>query len=97
MHFIISPGPKGLPTFMKAFTCRSEEAVQRKLGKAYFCWEEGFFEDSLRDSKGLSAAIVYVQHAVMDHGLVREIMNWPWTSLRHTSILDSLVFKHQLG
>ncbi len=77
---------------MQSFKCNTAKAVQRKLGKERFSWQAGFFDERIRDSKQRSAVIGYVHGNAMKHGLVREILHWPWTSLRHASILDPLEF-----
>jgi hypothetical protein len=55
-----------------------------------FRWQSGFYDEWIRDERQQSAAIAYVQGNGMKHGLVKEIMDWPWSSLHYPERMDPL-------
>ncbi len=45
-------------------------------------WQKGFFDERIRDERQLTKAFNYVTCNAMLHKLVKDPLDWPWTSLR---------------
>ncbi len=92
VHIILSPGPKGLSRFMQAFKSNSVKYLRKQhVAQAKeIGWQENFYDERIRDEQQRSNALAYVQGNAMKHGLVQEILDWPWTSLHFPSKLDLL-------
>lgn len=90
LHLLLCPGSKGLSKFMQAFKSNSTKALRTKCGIEKFRWHPGFYDERIRDERQRSAVIAYVQGNAMRHGLVSDILDWPWTSLKHQAKVDPL-------
>ncbi len=51
-------------------------------------WQKGFHDERIRDQKQYSTALNYVQGNAMKHGLVSDIIDWPWTSIHFAHAID---------
>lgn len=92
IHLITTTGPRGLSRFMQSFKSNSAKEI-RAMNLPYasrFCWQSGFYDEWIRDERQQTAAIAYVQGNGMKHGLVKEIMDWPWSSLHYPERMDPL-------
>jgi len=90
VHCILCPRPKGISKFMQSFKSNSTKEVRKNQQFALVAWQQGFHDEGIRDSAQRSAAIGYVQGNAMKHGLVKEITDWPWTSLHFPSFIDPM-------
>ncbi|MEQ1849305.1 MAG: transposase [Candidatus Peribacteraceae bacterium] len=88
LHLLLSPGPKGLSSFMRSFkSCSSKEF--RRMDPA-IGWQTGFYDERIRDAKQRGSVVGYIQGNAMKHKLVREVTDWPWTSLHFLDVCDPL-------
>jgi len=90
VHLVLCPGPKGLSKFMQSLKSNSAKNLRTVRGLENFRWQTGFYDERIRDSNQRSSAMAYVQGNAMKHRLVSEIIDWPWTSLRHPEAVDLL-------
>lgn len=51
-------------------------------------WQAGFHDERIRDPRQLEAALNYVRENASRHHLVRELMDWPWSSLHFQDRID---------
>ncbi len=58
--------------------------------KRCIAWQHGFHDEHIQDGRQCSAAMGYVQGNAMKHGLVDDIMQWPWSSLQYPHLLDPM-------
>ncbi len=82
IHILVSPGEKGLSGFMHAFKKNSSRDVPKLQ------WQKGYFDELIRSDKQRGNVIRYIQGNAMKHQLVKEILDWPWTSLYFDGVLD---------
>lgn len=61
-----------------------------KIDPTLMRWQNGFYDELIRDGRQRSAALSYVHGNAVKHGLVTEILEWPWTSLHYQNRLDSM-------
>lgn len=87
-HIILTPGPRGISKFMQAFKSNSVKYLRTQ--HANIGWQENFYDERIRDEKQRSAAVAYVQGNGMKHHLVKEVLDWPWSSLHFPSSLDPM-------
>lgn len=102
MHMIVSPGEKGLSEFIQSFKKNSSrdarKILQRRSGDSVIAadmnvcsgWQKGFHDERIRDGKQCGSALNYVQRNALHHGLVKDVMDWPWTSLHFERFLDEM-------
>lgn len=92
IHLIISTGQKGLSRFMQSFKSNSAKEIRTTFPESAgsFRWQEGFYDELIRDERQQSAAIAYVHGNGAKHGLAKEIEDWPWSSLRFQKLMDPL-------
>lgn len=64
---------------------REESNAQKR-----FRWQNGFFDERIQTSDQRATALAYVQGNAMKHGLVTDILDWPWTSLHFEHLLDAM-------
>lgn len=62
---------------------RQENKTQKR-----FRWQNGFFDERIQTSDQRATVLAYVQGNAMKHGLVADILDWPWTSLHFQHLLD---------
>ncbi len=53
-------------------------------------WQNGFHDERIRDDRQRSAALAYIQCNGSRHHLVKNAMDWPWTSLHFPHIIDPM-------
>ncbi len=53
-------------------------------------WQNGFYDERIRDGRQSSAAMAYVHGNGMKHHLVKEIEDWPWTSLHFPAFINPM-------
>ncbi|MEQ1849245.1 MAG: transposase [Candidatus Peribacteraceae bacterium] len=53
-------------------------------------WQKSFHDERIRDSRQRSTVIGYVQYNAVHHRLVKDITDWPWTSLHCPDVLDPM-------
>jgi REP element-mobilizing transposase RayT len=53
-------------------------------------WQPGYHDERIRDSRQRKNAIGYIQYNATRHGLVKNIDDWPWTSLHFSHLLDPM-------
>lgn len=88
IHLLLSSGPNGISKFMHAFKKDSARDIGR-LFPAFVCkWQKNFYDERIRDGKQSSAVFGYIHGNAMKHGLVKEILDWPWTSLHFQEVID---------
>ncbi|PIR49362.1 hypothetical protein COU79_05260 [Candidatus Peregrinibacteria bacterium CG10_big_fil_rev_8_21_14_0_10_54_7] len=58
--------------------------------KYFSGWQNGFYDERIRDEQQRSNAIAYVQHNAYRHGLIDDPCGWPWSSLAFPDVLDPL-------
>jgi REP element-mobilizing transposase RayT len=51
-------------------------------------WQKGYYDERIRDGRQFSTAIHYVQGNGMRHGLVEDIIDWPWSSIHFPKLID---------
>ncbi len=90
VHLILCPGPKGLSKFLQSFKSNSVKELRARDVPYAVGWQAGFHDERIRDAVQRSAAIGYVQGNGMKHGLAKEVMDYPWTSLHFSSRVDPL-------
>lgn len=106
IHLLIAPGDKGLSAFVQSFKSNSAKdilelpelrrcvAAQRSgiaaPGNTHQIWQKSFFEERIKNARQYSAATHYIQGNAMKHGLVKEIIDWPWASLHFKNLLDTM-------
>ena len=89
---LLAPGEKGLSKFMQTFKSNSTKEIRKQykhLSKT-FRWQAGFYDERIRDERQRSAALHYILGNAVKHKLVKEIMDYPWTSLHFPSLIDPL-------
>lgn len=92
LHIIVAPSSKGISKFMQAFKTNSAKYLKKHypLKAKQIGWQENFYDERIRDGAQRSTALAYVQGNGMKHGLVQNILDWPWTSLHFPSVLDPM-------
>ncbi len=90
LHCILCPGPRGISRFMQSFKSNSTKDIRERLRSTKIAWQQGFHDERIRDDAQRSAVVAYVQGNGMKHGLVKEIMDWPWTSLHFPSHVNPM-------
>jgi putative transposase len=84
VHMLISPGEKGLSSFMHAFKKNSSRDIPNLF------WKKGYHDERIHDGKQRGTVLAYIQGNGMKHGLVDEIWKWPWSSLHFEDVLDPM-------
>jgi len=100
VHLILSPGKNGLSSFMHSFKTNSSKnarnhlsSVQGKDPQKISCfsgWQDGFHDERIQTGKQCGAAMAYVQGNAAKHRIVKEIAEWPWSSIHFEEFLDSM-------
>ncbi len=57
----------------------SRNASRQKRGEAAI-WQRRFWEHTIRDQEDLNRHIDYIHNNPVKHGLVKQVVNWPWSS-----------------
>lgn len=68
----------------------SVERVKPGHDASHIRWQKGYYEERIRTSRQLSAAIGYVQGNAVRHHLVVDQIDWQWTSHHFPHLLDPL-------
>ena len=55
---------------------------------AFQGWQNGFYDERIRDEKQWNQALQYVQYNPLHHHLVSDIQHWPWSSLHFQDLCD---------
>ncbi len=56
----------------------------------YIGWQHGFHDERIRDSRQRSACFRYIQANAINHGLVRDVSGWPWSSFHFDHLTDPM-------
>lgn len=84
VHLLMSPGEKGLSSFLHAFKKNSSRNIENLF------WQKGYHDELIRSDEQRSSALGYIQGNAMKHKLVKEWIDWPWSSLHYEKILDPM-------
>jgi hypothetical protein len=53
-------------------------------------WQKGYHDERIRDSRQRSTVFHYIQGNAMKHEFVNDMLDWPWTSLHFSHLLDPM-------
>lgn len=53
----------------------------RERHQEHAVWQRRFWEHTIRDQEDLNRHIMYVHYNPVKHGLVTEVMDWPYSTL----------------
>ncbi len=53
-------------------------------------WQKGYYDRRIRDARQFSAAFHYIEHNAFHHDLVKNVGDWPWSSLHFPRPIDML-------
>lgn len=86
LSIVLEPGASGLAHVVESF----RHASTGLLLTPPLCsgWEEGCCDERLPDPSDRARAMYEVEQAAVRQGLVSDIAEWPWTSLRYQDVVD---------
>ena len=53
-------------------------------------WQSGFYDERIRDGRQSSTAMEYVHANAYKHQLVTTPLDWPWTSIHFSLLIDPM-------
>lgn len=57
--------------------------LQRNARGEYDLWQRRFWEHTIRDDRDLQAHVDYIHFNPVKHGLVKYVLDWPYSSFHH--------------
>lgn len=68
------------------------EPLLKNRRNQYSLWQRRFWEHRIRDETDLSAHVDYIHYNPVKHGLVQNVIDWPYSSF-HRYVRDGLIPK----
>ena len=98
MHLLVSPGAKGISSFMHSFKRNTMRDIRSYLGSGrsrssavrYVYWQKSFHSEHINSDQQRSHALHYVKHNAVRHKLVNDMTNWQWSSKWFPHLLDEM-------
>ena len=82
-------------SFVRKLRKSGVKVVVNEKGEANL-WQRRFWEHQIRDDKDLEAHVNYIHINPVKHGLVKNVIDWPWSSF-HEYLRNGLLERNWAG
>ena len=94
IHLLITPSEKGdISKIMHDFKSHTSQVLNRLLKRDEPLWQEGFYEHVVRDEFDFKRKIDYIHKNPLVVGIVKELMNYQFSSFRNYYMEDERLIK----